>query len=60
MQRSTRSLKPELEAGIETSVRKENVSKTGEEVRRSISRTKSWVEVELGQEIYAPKVVIEH
>ena len=31
--------KPGLEAEIETSVRKKKVSKTGEEVERSISRT---------------------
>ena len=60
MQRSTRSQKPGLEARIETSVRKKKVSKTGEVVERSISRTESWVEVELGQEIHAPEVVIEH
>ena len=60
MQRSTRSQKPGLEAGIETSVRKKKASKTNEVVKKLISKMESWVEVELSKEIHAPEVVIEH
>ena len=60
MQRSTRSQKPRLEAGIETSARKKKVSRTSEALKSSISRTESWVDVELNKEIHAPEVVIEH
>ena len=60
MQRSTRSQKPGLEAGIEPSARKKKVSKSDEVEEKSISRTKSWVEVELGKEVHAPKVALEH
>ena len=60
MQRSTRSHNPGLEAGIETSARKKKVRKTSEVLEESISRTESWVDVELSKEIHAPEVVIEH
>ena len=55
MQRSTRSQKPGLEAGIETSVRKKKLGKTGEVLEKSISRTESWVDVELSKELHAPE-----
>ena len=57
---STRSQKPGLEAGIETSTRKKKVSKTDEVAEKSISRTESWVEVELGKEDHTPEVALEH
>ena len=60
MQRSTRSQKPGLEAGIETSARKKKVSKSDEVVEKSISRRECWVEVELGKEVHAPEVALEH
>ena len=60
MQRSSRSQKPGLEAGIETSARKKKVSKHDEVVEKSISRTESWVDVELGKEVHAPEVALEH
>ena len=60
MQKSTRSQKPGLEAGIETSARKKKSSKTREVVEKLISRTESWVEVELSKEIHVPEVVLEH
>ena len=39
MQRSTRSQKPRLEAGIEGSFRKKKMGKTSEVMEESISRT---------------------
>ena len=36
------------------------MSKTGEVIEKLISRTESWVEMDLGKEIHAPEVVIEH
>ena len=60
MQRSTLSQKFGLVAGIETNVRKKKVSKTSEVLEKSISRTDSWVEVELSEQIHVPEVVIEH
>ena len=38
-------------AGIEASFRKKKVGKTSEVIEESISRTKSWIDVELSKEI---------
>ena len=60
MHKSTRSKKPGLEAGIETSTRKKKVGKSDEVAEKSISRTESWVEVEVDKEDHTPEVALEH
>ena len=51
MYKRTRSRKPNLEAGIETITRKKKIDKSEREAENSISRTESWVEVELARRI---------
>ena len=60
MYKSTRSKKPGLEAGIETSTRKKKAGKSDEVAEKSISWTESWVDVELGKEDYTPQESLEH
>ena len=57
---STRFQKPGLEAGIETSARKKKVNKSDEVAEKSISKMEGWIEVELGKEVPAPEVALEH
>ena len=46
MQRSIRSQKPGLEAGIEVNAKKKKVMKTSDIIEKLASRAESWVNVE--------------
>ena len=59
MQRSTRSQKPGLEAGIEVSARKKKVIKTSETIEELTSRAESWVNVESSRGTLIEEVEIE-